>query len=426
MTTPSDAATDLGPEDRKGERGGWAPGGAFPGLEGTKVEPVAQPWRRRLAYGALDLLNRLVPKTPERVVLHSTIDVEDGVFAVAEELHARGVTPTILLERPGRAAEVLRFTEGKVRTVPKKSLGGVLQFLTARFVMTTHNIYGNRQPPPSQVLVNLWHGDPPAGKVIAQFEPGQGPLRATYVPVVSAFARAFRSAEFGLHPLRVVVVGAARNDRMLRADGAQVRRLIGEDASRPVFLWLPSFRSMSLEGRTRTDVAQSHPGVPFAREDLQRLDAWLVEHDARVVVKLHPLDVARFAGDFRAIRVLTQEEMQALGLTVYTMLSAFDGLLTDVSSIWVDYLLLDKPMVFAFPDIQDYRDGRGLSIEPFEEWVPGPFVKDIDGVIGALDDLVDGRDPMGEERGRARLRLHAYHDDGSAARLLDGLGIRPR
>ena len=121
-----------------------------------------------------------------------------------------------------------------------------------------------------------------------------------------------------MHPLRVVIVGAARNDRMLRADGARVRELLGEDASRPVFLWLPSFRAMSLGGRTRSDVAQSYPGVPFSTEDLRRLDDWLVEHGARVVVKLHPLDVANFSGDFRAIRVLTQEEMQAHGLTVYT------------------------------------------------------------------------------------------------------------
>ena len=125
-------------------------------------------------------------------------------------------------------------------------------------------------------------------------------------------------------------------------------------------------------------------------------------------------------------RVLTQDEMEDLGLTMYTMLPAFDGLVTDVSSVWVDYLLLDKPMVFAFPDIQDYRDGRGLSIEPYEDWVPGPFVRDIDGLIAALADLVDGRDPMAGERQLARLRFHQYHDDRSAARLLDGLGIESR
>jgi CDP-glycerol glycerophosphotransferase (TagB/SpsB family) len=390
------------------------------------VRPPRQPWRRRLAYVALDSVNRLVPKTADRVVLHSTIDLEDGVFAILEELQARGWTATVLLERPSRAAQVHRHTGGKVATVPKKSLRGVVHFLTARFVMTTENLYGDRQPPASQIVVNIWHGEAPSGKVIAQFSPGQGGLHCTYAPVTSTVGRAFRSAEFGLHPLRIPIVGAARNDRMLRSDGASVRRLLGLDGDRPVFFWLPSFRAGSWEGRTRHDVAQAHPGVPFAAEDVQRLDAWLAEQDATVVVKLHPHDEATFSGDFQAIRVLSQEEMQEHGLTVYTMLPAFDGLLTDVSSIWIDYLLLDKPMVFAFPDIQDYRNGRGLSIEPYEAWVPGPFVRDIDGLITALGDLVQGRDPMAQERGLARLRFHQHDDDLSAARLLDVLGIQPR
>ncbi|MDQ3485652.1 MAG: CDP-glycerol glycerophosphotransferase family protein [Actinomycetota bacterium] len=404
-----------------------APGAArFPQAGGTSVLPPRQPRRRRAAYVALDTINRLIPKRSDKVVLHSTIDLEDGILAVVEELHQRGWASTVLLEDPGRAAQVRAHTGGRVRTVPKKSLRGVLHFITARFVMTTENVYGDREPPSSQVVVNIWHGEPPT-KIIARFFPGQGGLHCTYAPVMSTVGRAYRSAEFGLDPLRVPIVGAPRNDRMLRADGDAVRRaLLAEDAHLPAYFWLPSFRTGSWAGRTRSDVAASHPGVPFAAEDVQRLDDWLSDHDARVVVKLHPHDVADFRGDFRAIRVLTQEEMQSRGLTLYTLLSAFDGLLTDVSSIWLDYLLLDKPMVFPFPDLQDYRDGRGLNLEPYEDWVPGPLVRDLDGLLAALSDLVQGRDAMATERRLARRRFHQYHDDKSTARLLDGLGICSR
>jgi CDP-glycerol glycerophosphotransferase len=82
--------------------------------------------------------------------------------------------------------------------------------------------------------------------------------------------------------------------------------------------------------------------------------------------------------------------------------------------------------VFAFPDIEEYRAGRGLSMEPYEDWVPGPLVRDIDGLMAALADLVEGRDPMARERSLARSRFHQHHDDRSATRLLDGLGIQRR
>jgi CDP-glycerol glycerophosphotransferase (TagB/SpsB family) len=240
--------------------------------------------------------------------------------------------------------------------------------------------------------------------------------------VTSTIGRAFRSTEFGIHPLRVPILGAARNDRMLRADAQAIRReLLGDAAGRPTFLWLPTFRESDLG---TISMRATHPGVPFSSADLRRLDDWLVAHGASVVLKLHPHDVASLSGDYAAIRVLTQQQMEGLGLTVYTLLPAFDALLTDVSSVWIDYLLLDKPMVFPFPDIDRYRDGRGLSLEPYEQWVPGPFVRDIEGLIAALADLVDGRDPMADERRLALLRFHQYRDDRSAARLLDRLGIR--
>lgn len=398
----------------------------FPQTGGASVRPAPQPWQRRLAYVGLALVNRFVPKTQDKVVLHSTIDLEDGILALVEELQSRGWTATVLLEEPGRAAALRAVVGERVRLVPKKSRRAVLHFLTARYVFTTENVYGDREPPPSQVVVNIWHGEPPT-KVIARFFPGQDGLHCSYAPVMSTVGRAYRSAEFGISPLRVPVVGAPRNDRMLRSDGQAVRRsMLGQDADRPVLLWLPSFRTGSWAGRTRQDVAEPHPGVPFPLEEVRALDDWLVERGAVVVLKLHPHDVASFPGDFRALRVLSQEEMQQHGLTLYTMLPAFDGLLTDVSSIWLDYLLLDRPLIFAFPDVDDYRAGRGINLEPYEDWVPGPFVRDLDGLLRALQDVLEGRDPMGEERQRARRRFHAHHDDRSAARLLDGLAITRR
>ncbi len=397
----------------------------FPGLGGASIVPGRPSVQKRLGYLGLQTLNRVVPKRSRAVVLHSTVDVEDGVLAVIEGLQARGWTATVLLEDRGRAGRLRSLAGGRVRALPKRSARGLLSFLTARYVMTTENIYGNTKPPGGQLVVNIWHGEPPT-KVTARFFAGQGALHASYAPVCSTVGRAYRAAAFDLHPLRVPIIGAPRNDRMLRSDGRRVRRaLLGADADAPVFFWLPSFRAGHWGARTRVDVADYHPGLPFSSQDVRRLDEWLAERGARVVVKLHPHDVASFSGEFRAIRVLAPGEMERSGLTLYQVLPAFDGLITDVSSVWVDYLLLDKPLIFAFPDIENYRSGRGLNLEPYEHWVPGPFTATMDELLAALGDLIDGRDPMAEERGRARLRFHYYRDHRSTERLLDGLGIHP-
>lgn len=379
---------------------------------------------RRLSWLAFAVANRVVPKTPRKVALHSTIDLEDGVLALIDELGSRGHRSVVLLEDCARAPLLRALTSTPVIAAKRRSLRGLMHYLTSSYVVTTENLFGDRPPPRSQIVVNIWHGEPPT-KVTGRFSEGSRGFNPTYAPVCSTIGRAYRAAEFGISPLQVPIVGAPRNDRMMRVDAQAVRSaLLGRDAERSTFLWLPSFRTGQWGDRRRSDVGhEHHPGVPFSQQDIQQLDDWLDERGARMVIKLHPHDVARFAGGYKSIRVLTQGEMESKALTLYTLLPAFDALVTDASSVWVDHLLLDKPVIFAFPDVEEYRDGRGLNLEPFEQWVPGPFTKTIQELTGSLGDLLDGRDPMAAERGRARARFHHYGDDQSTARLLDGLGI---
>ena len=90
----------------------------------------------------LDVANRLAPKS-DRVLLHSTIDLEDGVLALLEELTVRGLSATVLVEDAARAGRVRSAVPGsRVRTIPRRSARGVAAFLTSRWVVTTESLYG--------------------------------------------------------------------------------------------------------------------------------------------------------------------------------------------------------------------------------------------------------------------------------------------
>lgn len=392
--------------------------------QGVAPLPTYVPRRRLLAYLGLVAVSWLVPKRRTKVLLHSHGDIEDGVIAIIDELAARGWKATVTLEDPARESTLRRLTSSPFDAVPLSSARALAHFLTARYVMSTESVFGGFRSPPSQVSVNLWHGEPPT-KATGRFGTGRG-LHSTYSPVCSTIGRAYRCAEFGVHPHGVPIVGAPRNDRLLRACGSTARRILLGGFTGPAYMWAPSFRVGKWGQALRTDAAAAHPGLPFDGNELRRLDEWLSMRGSQVLVKLHPRDVSSFPDEFRAIRVLAEGELEQHALTLYTALLAFDGLITDMSSIWVDYLLVDKPMIFAFPDVEDYRRGRGLNLEPYEHWVPGPFARTIEQLIGALADLTTGRDPMAAERGRARLRFHQHTDDCSTQRLLDGLGIRAK
>jgi CDP-glycerol glycerophosphotransferase len=368
----------------------------------------------------LELLNALVPKDPDRIVVHSQPDFEDGALAVLTELHERGHRPTVLCEDRAAAKRAPQVVGWPIEAVGKNSPRGRRRYLTAGVVITTHGAYRSQRPPRSQLMVNLWHGEP-LTKPVGRWD-RSGPVPSTWATALSNVGKAFRCAEFDLDPAQVLVVGAPRNDRMLTADPAASRARVPEAAGiRRLILWLPTYRSRTWSGRID---GKAYSGtLPLSDDEMAELDAWLVANDSLVLAKPHPLSRPPEVGRYQRIVNIGPEWLVEHELSLYTLLATADCLVTDVSSVWIDYLLLDRPMIFAFPDLDAYRRTRGLHLEPYDEWIPGPLVADGAGLLAELDRLVAGEDRYVRDRRQALVRLHAHHDAGSTRRLLDAIGL---
>jgi CDP-glycerol glycerophosphotransferase (TagB/SpsB family) len=69
---------------------------------------------------------------------------------------------------------------------------------------------------------------------------------------------------------------------------------------------------------------------------------------------------------------LTDADLVDAGVSLYALLGVSSGLVTDYSSVWVDYLLLDRPMAFLVPDRETYT--RQLLPADVLDWAPGELV----------------------------------------------------
>ena len=94
-------------------------------------------------------------------------------------------------------------------------------------------------------------------------------------------------------------------------------------------------------------------------------------------------------------------------------------LVTDYSSVMFDYAVLERPMVFFVPDLEQYRDSlRGFYFD-FEASAPGPLVRTTAELVGALR---DGSDVKYAEAVREFRERFCPNDDGRAGeRVLDHL-----
>ena len=104
-------------------------------------------------------------------------------------------------------------------------------------------------------------------------------------------------------------------------------------------------------------------------------------------------------------------------MTVYTLLRNADALITDYSSVYFDYMLLDRPIAFATGDIDFYNEERGFIFENPKEYMPGMEIKNIYDVEKFIADTINGMDEFKEARHQVNEKVNYYKDGDSCERI---------
>jgi CDP-glycerol glycerophosphotransferase (TagB/SpsB family) len=142
--------------------------------------------------------------------------------------------------------------------------------------------------------------------------------------------------------------------------------------------------------------------------------------DAEQVVSEIPRSVVLVRGHYNSVRDadVSRPEHRVIDVTRYPDIAdlylAADSLVTDYSSVFFDFVLTDKPMVFLAPDLAEYRDeNRGFYLD-YHETVPGPVCTTTEEVIASLT----SPDEHGPTRARFR-ETYTPYDDGQASRRIN-------
>ena len=234
--------------------------------------------------------------------------------------------------------------------------------------------------------------------------------RYAAVVTTSAFYRdnVFRPAFRSRH---VLTTGYPRNCfGQLPGDAGRLARQNVDPATMDrVEAWQARGRKIVLVAPTFRDTRATPLGLDA--EEQERLDAFCDAHDYEILFKFHPYEhgAADIVG--RHLHVLDANS------DAYPLFPFLDAMVTDYSSIYMDFLLLDRPIVFFTPDLAQYvsRD-RDIQFD-FERMTPGPKLDSWPAVLDALRDPSDAW-----QAHRAELRQLAFDGQpgtGATRRLLD-------
>jgi CDP-glycerol glycerophosphotransferase (TagB/SpsB family) len=217
----------------------------------------------------------------------------------------------------------------------------------------------------------------------------------------------------------IAVTGYPRNDVLLGApwlsklDPECVRRIKREINYQFLFLYLPTFRrEVSRELNL------------FARYgfDGTTVNQTLRELNAILIIKAHPYfrahqydeqtDPDSEGARLERIFTLSDEDLP----DIYPLLRETSVLITDYSSAFFDYLLLDRPIVFAPFDIQQYTTTDHELFFDYDQVTPGPKAKDWPDVLRLLREAVQN-DSWKAERREVCTRFNKFHDSNSSERV---------
>lgn len=187
---------------------------------------------------------------------------------------------------------------------------------------------------------------------------------------VSFFKSAMRLGKGIVKPLGCCMTDRLFDREYLNLCRTKFKHIHPDAEGKRVVLWTPTFRG------------NAGDAYVVGEQYIDRL-ANLYKNELYIIKSLHPMSEG---GNRRS-----REDTLLPFMSSSELLVCADVLITDYSSIFFEYLLLDRPIVFFVPDYEDYARDRGFYLD-FDS-LPGFIVKNnnIDEAVSILYNVA-GRD----------------------------------
>lgn len=167
------------------------------------------------------------------------------------------------------------------------------------------------------------------------------------------------------------------------------------------------------DGAFKTDL------FPFPDLDYETLVQFLEEHDIRIFVRMHIHEegegIEKEYIDGENIRYAGHE----FSPSVIEMLPFFDALITDYSSVYLDYVLLDRPIIYVEDQLERYREIRGFAFEYTDINWPGPITNSKNEFLTQIEAVVSDNDDYLYERRFVRDTFHPTEGEGFISNIME-------
>ena len=274
---------------------------------------------------------------------------------------------------------------------------------------------------PEQVYINTWHGVPTKymgyDHAVERVENARGPARnflgADFLVSANEFMtdvmykQAYKLE--GLFNGKILEVGHPRSDLLINADTNKVFKKLnnlGIKTDKKIILYAPTWKG-NLYNQLEYDVNEF-------KETVKKFSENINQDEYRIYLRVHYFLYKILAKDPELKDIL-------IPFTIDTneLLSVVDVLISDYSSIFFDFLVTGRPIVFYVPDLKEYESGRGLYVPV--STLPGIVSSSLEEVATSLEAICENREEYCEfyrPQWEDMVNWCIYNDDGMSTKRL--------
>lgn len=311
-------------------------------------------------------------------------------------------------------------------TVVHGRIHNIYSIYRSKYIFYTHAFEDIIWPRRDQVVVNLWHGCGYKATGLTVSEDNRTlkdyyrlkKSKFDYVLVPGEIFVDKKSSAFGCAKEKVLPIGYARYNILINsmhelndAKKRAINELVaGTSVDDKFVIWMPTYRKK----QSGTNNSKYYK-LPIFGDDYITLDSLCKKYHIRMLIKIHKNEVLieqdKIGTSIQNIVFVDDKMLQEKDLDIYEVLGQSNALISDYSSVAVDYLLTDRPIAFTIDDIETYRTNPGFIFDDPLAYMPGWHISTIDQMEEHLRCIRDDEDIFKDTRLEMKKKMHCLRED---------------
>lgn len=268
-----------------------------------------------------------------------------------------------------------------------------------------------------QVVINLWHGTPlkARGRDLSSL--------FDYLTVTSDESIMLCNKFFQVKKEQCIMTGSARNDLLFEYK-EDIRNKLQIKLEEKIILCMTTFKRKDDQKDCEDDEKFVIPTIERV-EQLEQLNKYLIKNNTKLLLKIHHLQYTKILEKMNLSNIIYIEDsdLDNMNIQLYHLIGQADALLTDYSSVFFDYLLLNRPIGFFVSSLESYKEKRGFLVDDITKYMCGEKIKNVKELYQFFDHLNKGIDNYKKERKMVLNKINYLKDNNSRKRILEYLHI---